>query len=128
MITHIKYMIIDEIVAFFDSAEKAIPYLEFPIDLLICETKFNGMGGLEFRKQAHKIPVCIFVSSRPELAAEVFETDALDFITKPLKTERLHHSIQKVFNFFEMKEKGDCFNALPGENCIKKIRQSCFSD
>jgi DNA-binding NarL/FixJ family response regulator len=52
-----------EIVASFDSAEKAIPYLELPIDLLITETNLKGMSGLEFRKLAHKIPACIFVSS-----------------------------------------------------------------
>lgn len=138
MITYLKCMIIDndeldrlvlqhhvrqydniEIIASFDSAKKAIPYLEFPIDLLISETNLSGMSGLEFRKLAHKIPACIFVSSQPELAAEAFETDTLDFVTKPLKTERFQQSIQKVFNFFETKEKCDSFDALLGENCIK---------
>lgn len=137
MIAHLKCIIIDddeldrlvlqhhirqydhiEIIASFDSAEKAVPYLEFPIDLLICETNLPEMNGLEFRKLAHKIPTCIFVSSQPELAAEAFETDTLDFLTKPLKTERFHYSIQKVFKFFEMKEKCECFDALLGENCI----------
>jgi two-component system response regulator LytT len=108
-----------EIIASFDSAEKAVPYLEFPIDLLICETRLNGMSGLEFKKLAHKIPACIFVSSQPELAAEAFEMDALDFVTKPLKTDRFQQSMQRVFNFFETKEKCDSFDALLGENCIK---------
>ncbi len=62
------------------------------------------MSGLEFRKLAHKIPACIFVSSHPELAAGVFEVNALDFITKPLTSERFHFSMQKLFNFFEVKE------------------------
>ncbi|MCT2563371.1 LytR/AlgR family response regulator transcription factor [Chryseobacterium herbae] len=138
MITRINCMIIDddeldrlvlqhhirqydniEIIASFNSAEKAVPYLEFPIDLLICETRLSGMSGLDFRKLAHKIPACIFVSSHAEMAAEAFEIDALDFVTKPLKPERFHTSMQKVFHFFETKEKCDCFDALLGENCIK---------
>lgn len=138
MIAHIKCMIIDddeldrlvlqhhirqyetiEVIASFNSAEKAVPYLEFPIDLLICETKLPGMSGLEFRKLAHKIPACIFVSSHTEMAAAAFEINALDFISKPLITKRFHHSIEKVFAFFEMKEKCECFDALLGENCIK---------
>jgi DNA-binding NarL/FixJ family response regulator len=57
-----------EIVASFDSAEKAIPYLHLPVDLLITETNLKGMSGLN-SKEAHKIPACIFVSSHPELAA-----------------------------------------------------------
>ncbi|WP_228441329.1 LytR/AlgR family response regulator transcription factor [Chryseobacterium phosphatilyticum] len=137
MITHIRCMIIDddeldrlvlqhyirpykkiEIVASFDSAEKAVPYLDLPIDLLITETNLKGMSGMEFRKLAHKIPACIFVSSHPELAASVFEINALDFMTKPLKAERFHYSIQKLFDFFEVREKCECYDAILGENCL----------
>lgn len=137
MITHIRCMIIDddeldrlvlqryikqyeniEIVASFDSAEKAIPYLELPIDLLITETNLKGMNGLELRKLAHKIPACIFVSSHPELAACVFEMNTLDFITKPLTTERFHYSMQKLFDFFKVKEKCECYDAILGEDFI----------
>lgn len=138
MITQIKCMIIDddeldklvlqhyirqyeniEIVASFDSAEKAISYLELPVDLLIIETNLRGMTGLEFRKLAHKIPTCIFVSSHPELAASVFEINTLDFITKPLTAERFHYSMQRLSEFFKVKEKCDCYDALFGENFIK---------
>ncbi|MCD9618263.1 LytR/AlgR family response regulator transcription factor [Chryseobacterium gleum] len=138
MITHIRCMIIDddeldrlvlqhyirqyqniEIVASFDSAEKAIPYLDLPIDFLITETNLGNMNGLEFRKLAHKIPACIFVSSHPELAAGAFEINTLDFITKPLTAERFHYSMEKLFDFFEVKEKCACYDAMIGENCIK---------
>ncbi|WP_228428131.1 LytR/AlgR family response regulator transcription factor [Chryseobacterium oncorhynchi] len=137
MITHIRCMIIDddeldrlvlqryikqyeniEIVASFDSAEKAIPYLELPIDLLITETNLKGMNGLELRKLAHKIPACIFVSSHPELAACVFEMNTLDFITKPLTTERFHYSMEKLFDFFKVKEKCECYDAILGQDFI----------
>ncbi|BAP29450.1 LytTR family two component transcriptional regulator [Chryseobacterium sp. StRB126] len=142
MITHIRCMIIDddeldrlvlqhyikqyeniEIVASFDSAEKAIPYLELPIDLLITETNLKDMSGLEFRKLAHKIPACIFVSSHPELAAYVFEINTLDFITKPLTSERFHYSMQRVLDFFKIKEKCECYDAILGQECIK-IKES----
>ncbi|MET3034729.1 LytTR family DNA-binding domain-containing protein [Chryseobacterium sp. NRRL B-14859] len=137
MTTHIRCMIIDgdeldrlvlqhylkqyeniEIVASFDSAEKAIPYLELPFELLITETNLKGMSGLEFRKLAYKIPACIFTSSHPELAAGVFEINTLDFITKPLTAERFHFSMQKLFNFFEIKEKCEFYDAMVGKNHI----------
>ncbi len=142
MVTHIRCMIIDddeldrlvlqhylrqyeniEIVASFDSAEKAIPYLNLPVDLLITETNLKGMSGLEFQKLAHRIPACIFVSSHPELAARVFETNALDFITKPLTKERFHYSMQKLFDFFKIKEKCECYDAMLGQDLIK-IKES----
>ncbi|WP_228409707.1 LytR/AlgR family response regulator transcription factor [Chryseobacterium sp. T16E-39] len=108
-----------EIVASFDSAEKAIPYLDLPIDVLFIETKLPGMSGIEFCKLAYKIPICIFTSAHCEFAAEAFELDILDFIKKPLKADRFHHSIQKLFDFLEMKEKSECLDILLGENNIK---------
>lgn len=120
---HLKQYESIEIVASFDSAEKAIPYLDFPVDLLISEVNLKGMNGLEFRKIAHKIPACIFISSHPEFAIESFEVDTLDFISKPLKTDRFHLSMQKLFDFFEMKEKSECLDTLLGENSIK-IKES----
>ncbi|WP_172281933.1 LytR/AlgR family response regulator transcription factor [Chryseobacterium sp. LAM-KRS1] len=138
MIANIKCMIIDddeldrlvlqhhinqydniEIVASFDSAEKAIPYLDLPVDVLFIETKLPGMSGIEFCKLAYKIPICIFMSSHCEFAAEAFELDILDFIKKPLKTDRIHHSLQKLLDFLEMKEKSECLDILLGENTIK---------
>ncbi|AZA85079.1 DNA-binding response regulator [Chryseobacterium lactis] len=109
-----------EIVASFDSVEKAIPYLDLSIDLLLTETNLKGISGVEFRRlMAHKIPACIFVSSHPEIAARVFEMNTLDFITKPLTIERFHYSMQKLFDFFEAREKCECYDAMLGENCMK---------
>ncbi|WP_415324948.1 LytR/AlgR family response regulator transcription factor [Chryseobacterium sp. MMS23-Vi53] len=119
LLRHLKQYESIEIVASFDSAEKAIPYIDLPIDLLITEANLKGMNGLEFRKLAHKIPACIFISSHSEFAIESFEIDTLDFIPKPLKSERFHFSMQKLFDFFEMKEKSECFDTLLGENSIK---------
>lgn len=138
MINNIKCMIIDddeldrlvlrhhinqyeniEIVASFDTAEKAVPFLEIPIDILFINTNLPGMNGMEFRKLAQKVSACIFISSHPEFAAETFEIDTLDFITKPFKPDRFHHSMKKILNFLEMKEKSECFDALLGENSIK---------
>lgn len=138
MITNIKCMVIDdneldrlvlhhcinqydniEIVASFDSAEKGIPYLELPIDVLFIETHLPGISGIEFIKLAHKIPICIFISSHCEFAVEAFELDTLDFIKKPLKAERFHQSMLKLFDFLEMKEKSECLDILLGENNIK---------
>ncbi|MCS3530101.1 LytTR family DNA-binding domain-containing protein [Chryseobacterium sp. JUb7] len=142
MITNIKCIIVDndeldklvlhhhlkqyeniEVVGSFDSAEKAISCLDLPIDLLFIETQLKGMSGMAFRKLAHKIPACIFISSHPEFAVETFELDTFDFIAKPLKTERFHYSMQKLFDYFEMKEKSECFDMLLGENSIK-IKES----
>lgn len=116
---HIKQFENIAVVGSFDSAEKAIPHLNTLIDLIILDIDLPGMNGIEFRKMTQKIPACIFVSSHPEYAINTFEVDTFDFITKPLKSERFNYSMQKLFDFFEMKEKSENFDALVGENNIR---------
>ncbi|WP_294300365.1 LytTR family DNA-binding domain-containing protein [uncultured Chryseobacterium sp.] len=107
------------LVGSFEAAEKAVPHLHLPVDLLILDIDLPGMSGIEFRKICQKIPACIFVSSHPEYAIDTFEVDTFDFLTKPLKSERFRYSMQKLFDFFEMKEKSENFDTLIGENVIK---------
>lgn len=116
---HIKQFENITIVGSFDSAEKAIPHLNTPVDLIILDIDLPGMSGIEFRKMTQKIPACIFVSSHPEYAINTFDVDTFDFLTKPLKAERFASSINKLFDFFEMKEKSENFDALIGENNIR---------
>lgn len=116
---HVKQFENISVVGSFDSAEKAIPFLNTPIDLIILDIDLPGMSGIEFRKMTQKIPACIFVSSHPEYAINTFEVDTFDFITKPLKSERFNYSMQKLFDFFEMKEKSESFDVLVGENNIR---------
>ena len=116
---HIKQFDNIAVVGSFDSAEKAIPHLNVPVDLIILDIDLPGMSGIEFRKMTKKIPACIFVSSHPEYAINTFDVDTFDFLTKPLKAERFNYSMQKLFDFFEMKEKSESFDALVGENNIR---------
>lgn len=115
---HIKQFENIAVVGSFDSAEKAIPHLHLPVDLIILDIDLPGMSGIEFRKMTQKIPACIFVSSHPEYAINTFDVDTFDFLTKPLKSERFIYSMHKLFDFFEMKEKSENFDALLGENNI----------
>lgn len=116
---HLKKFENITIVGSYDSAEKAMKDLNVPADVLFLDIDLPGMNGIEFRKMTQKIPACIFVSSHTEYAIDTFELDTLDFMTKPLKSDRFQHSIQKLFEFFEMKEKSESFDALTGENQIK---------
>lgn len=115
---HLKKYPNIEIVGLFDSAEKALPFINSSVELIILDIDLPGMNGIELRKLIQKIPACIFISSHPEYAIDTFELDTLDFITKPLRTERFQYAMLKLFDFFEMKEKSDSFDILVGENHI----------
>jgi two-component SAPR family response regulator len=50
-----------------------------------------------------EIPVCIYITSYPEHAAESFELDTLDYIVKPLKSDRFSITVQKIEDYLELK-------------------------
>ena len=120
MLQHlVKQQDILELVAAVDCAEHAKVFLDESIDLLFLDIDLPGISGIEIRKIYQKIPACIFISSHPEYAIETFELDTLDFISKPLKKERFDYSINKLMDFFSMKEKSDYFDILTGSQFLK---------
>ncbi|HEU0126658.1 MAG TPA: response regulator, partial [Flavobacterium sp.] len=77
-----KFPVLD-IIGIFESAEDAVPFLEKEkIDILFLDIDMPGLNGIEFRKQALEVPVCVFITAHPEHAVESFQIETLDFIVK----------------------------------------------
>jgi len=111
----------------FSCAETAVSSLKTDVDLLILDIDLPEMNGIELRKRFKNVAACIFISSHPEYAIDTFELDTLDFISKPLKAARFEYAMQKLADFFEMKDKSESFDAMIGENTIKiKDRNEVF--
>ncbi len=92
--------------------------LDQKIDVLFSDIDMPEISGLEFRAKMRHIPVCIFITSFPEYAAESFELDAFDFIVKPIRHERFAQSMERVQNYFEIKQKAELFEHSLGGNTV----------
>ncbi len=88
------------------------------IDLLFLDIDMPEISGLELRKKLTQIPACIFITSHAEHAVESFELDALDFIVKPIKSDRFAHSVSRITTYFEMREKAELFENTIGGDTI----------
>ncbi|MES2240571.1 MAG: response regulator transcription factor [Bacteroidota bacterium] len=89
-----------EIVKTFNNPEKLlteIPNLDF--DLLITDIEMPGIDGLHLASLLQDKMV-VFCTAYKEYAADAFTIDAVDYITKPVKLERLQKTILKVFERF----------------------------
>lgn len=64
-------------------------------DLCIMDIEMPGMNGLQVANLLRGKPV-IFVTAYKEYAAEAFDLDAIDYIRKPFKRERLQDAILKA--------------------------------
>jgi DNA-binding LytR/AlgR family response regulator len=98
-----------EIVKTFNNPEKLlaeIPDLDF--DLLISDIEMPGIDGLHLAEML-KDKLIIFCTAYKEYAAEAFNIDAVDYITKPVKLERLQKAISKAFERFEKSDSAKKF-------------------
>lgn len=89
-----------------------------PIDVLFLDIDMPTLSGLELRKKLIDIPVCVFITSHPEHAAESFELETLDFIVKPLREERFAQTVARIEEFMEVKHKADLYEASFGDDFI----------
>ena len=113
-----KFPVLD-IIGVFEDAEDALPFLEKEkVDILFLDIDMPGLNGIDFRKQALEIPVCVFITAHPEHAVESFQIETLDFIVKPLKLDRFTQTINRIEEFMEIKLKASLFEASIGGDTI----------
>lgn len=87
-----------EVIKSFNSPQDLLadlPTLDF--DLLISDINMPGLNGLELAEQLRGKPI-IFITAYAEYAADAFDLQAVDYIRKPLKIERLKQAIQKLLS------------------------------
>ena len=93
-----------EIVKVFNNPEKLLaeaPNLDFDLCILDIEMPdLNGMAVANLLENKY----IIFTTAYKEFAVEAFEIDAVDYITKPVKKERLEKAVAKVLKRIEKHE------------------------
>ena len=73
-----------------------------PVDLLLLDIHMPGASGVEL---AHSLrgrtdaPALVFVTAHAVHAVEAFELEAVDYLTKPVRAERLQQALQKAERF-----------------------------
>jgi len=119
VVSYAKRFSILNIVGIFDSAEKALAFLEnHTVDVAFLDIELEGASGLELRRKALEIPVCVFISSHSESAAETFELQTLDFIVKPFKFPRFEQMMKRLEEFMEIRTKANLFESTLGGDTV----------
>jgi DNA-binding LytR/AlgR family response regulator len=72
---------------------------ETDVDAIFLDIQMPGLSGLELaevlRRFKHAPPV-VFVTAHEQHAVEAFELDAVDYVLKPVRAERLAEAIRRV--------------------------------
>lgn len=70
-----------------------------PADLVLLDIGLPGENGLQLAARfaaAPGSPAVVFVTAHADHALAAFEHDAVDYLTKPVRRERLHAALQRV--------------------------------
>lgn len=108
-----------KVIGVFESAEKALVFLDHnEVDIVFLDIEMPGESGIQLRKKALSIPVCVFISSHAESAAETFEIQTLDFIVKPFKFPRFEQTVERIEEYMNIKTKADLYEQTIGGDAI----------
>lgn len=89
-----------EIVKTFNNPKKLLAEISnLDFDLLISDIEMPGIDGLHLAEMIED-KLVIFCTAYKEYAADAFNIDAVDYLTKPVKLERLQKAISKAFERF----------------------------
>ncbi|GGM94329.1 DNA-binding response regulator [Dyadobacter beijingensis] len=102
--------------------------IDEPVDLLLLDIEMEGMTGIELvRSLGTRHPVIIFTTSKKEYAAEAFELNVADYITKPVTPARFLQAIEKAKEIFrskkqEVKAEDDSFLFIRDSNIVRRLK------
>jgi two-component system response regulator AlgR len=70
-----------------------------PVDVVLLDIHMPGTDGLGLANHLRTLrrpPVVIFITAYAEHAVQAFDLDAVDYLTKPVRAERLREALQKA--------------------------------
>ena len=69
------------------------------IDVIFLDVSMPKTNGMQLAEALHKLknpPAVVFVTAYSEYALEAFDVDAIDYLMKPVETDRLNQALDKV--------------------------------
>ena len=107
------------------SGEEALSMIEeFQPDVLFLDIHLPGMNGFDLLERLTRIPKVIFTTAYDEYAIKSFDYNAIDYVLKPVKKERLEKAISKL-NLTEAPLKpGQAFN--PAQQVFVRDGEKCW--
>jgi len=79
-----------------NGVEAAAAIAELQPDLAFLDIKMPGLSGLEVAQGIEGSTGVVFVTAYDEFAVQAFEHEAIDYVLKPVKAERLARTIERV--------------------------------
>ena len=99
----------------FNSVATASDFMEqHVVDLIFLDIQMPGITGLEFARTIPKRTLVIFTTAYTEYALDSYEVDAIDYLIKPVDSERFKKGVDKALSYHSllMKEEKEAIEAI----------------
>lgn len=94
-----------EIVADVSNGNEALSAAHaFQPEVILLDIRMPGMDGLEAAERfasQHPAPAVIFTTAYSEHAVEAFEHQAMDYLLKPIRKDRLEQALKRAYSFVQ---------------------------
>ena len=90
---------IDSIIEASSAREAVEKLMEGRVDVLFLDISMPKTSGMHLAEALHRLknpPLVVFVTAYSEYALEAFDVDAVDYLMKPVETDRLARALDKV--------------------------------
>lgn len=102
--SELKYLLeetgrVDNIVEAGSAREAVERLMEGRADVMFLDISMPKTSGMQLAEALHKLknpPAVVFVTAYSEYAVEAFDVDAVDYLMKPVETDRLNQALDKV--------------------------------
>ncbi len=103
-----KHADIIEIIAEAKNGKEAISQInKTDADLIFLDINMPDLNGFELLSKISHQPFVIFTTAYEQYAIKAFETNAIDYLLKPIEEKRFAVCIQKLQHFLEAKKHSD---------------------
>jgi two-component system response regulator LytT len=114
-----------EVVAEASNVREAIEQLKDKgADVMFLDISMPGANGLQLAEALNRLkypPAIVFVTAYSEHAAKAFDVNAVDYLVKPVETDRLLQALAKVKHYVTSSAKGQQAERIPVEKSGKKL-------
>lgn len=104
--------IVDEAV---NAAEALAKIRQHRPELIFLDINMPGKNGFELLDELDESPRVVFVTAYDEFAVRAFETNALDYLLKPVRPERLQKTIESLRENLQASPETEPRAARPGQ-------------
>ena len=103
-----------EVVGEAADGKSAVPLIhELRPDVVFLDVQMPVLSGFDVLDLlANPKPYIVFVTAYDEYALRAFEVHALDYLTKPVRRERLQKSLQRIAQFIDLRQPDHGLEAL----------------